>query len=476
MTHHHKRALFIFRQDLRIRDNTGLRKALSVAKEVIPVFIFDTDILDDFPDNDKRVGFLVDAVADVNEALHQAWSQLYTYHGKATNLIPELIKQRDCDCIVRNRSYGQWSRKRDVIVEQRADFNECIIYTTPDYLLVEPDLVDQRKVFTPFYKLRMQVPKIRQLTEAPKSINTPNKHPVHCNQFRVFLNNKPALLKQIGWAEQSVWSPADGKALLDRLPLKDYTEHRNFPAIDGGTARLSPHLAFGTVSIREVFHHALAHDAEWVNFDADHGTIFMDKKIFKNSFISELARREFWQHIAYYFPESWETEFQDKRRWLARNDDKKRLDKRKNGETGYPIVDAAMKQLKAENRMHGRCRMIVASFLTKDLMIDRRHGEEHFKNYLLDYDKAVNIGNRQRSASVWADPKPLRIFNPMLQSSRYDPKTDYITHRLPELKGQAINAIHDPLQYPLDYIEPIVDHYVMQRKARNMYKKESFDL
>jgi len=165
------------------------------------------------------------------------------------------------------------------------------------------------------------------------------------------------------------------------------------------------------------------------------------------------------------------TEFQEKRRHIQWSRNESLLKKWEMGETGYPIVDAAMKQLREENRMHGRARMIVASFLTKDMLIDRRLGEKVFAKYLLDYDFAVNIGNRQWSASVGADPKPLRIFNPILQSQRFSPTGSYIFRYLPELRDKPIDAVHDPLKNPLDYIQPIVDHYTMSKKAREAYKK-----
>lgn len=151
------------------------------------------------------------------------------------------------------------------------------------------------------------------------------------------------------------------------------------------------------------------------------------------TFINELARREFRQHINYYFPETRVVEFQEKKRKIERKSNAKLFENRCKGETGYPIVDAGMRQLQKENRMHGRVRMIVASFLCKDLLLDRRLGEQHFARYLIDYDTNVNIGNRQRSASVGADPKPLRIFNPILQSQKFDPECEYIVKYIPEL-------------------------------------------
>lgn len=173
----------------------------------------------------------------------------------------------------------------------------------------------------------------------------------------------------------------------------------------------------------------------------------------------------------HYFPETAMLEFQEKRRHIAWSRDEELLHKREMGQTGYPIVDAAMMQLREENWMHGRARMIVASFLTKDMLVDRRLGEKIFAKYLLDYDFAVNMGNRQWSASVGADPKPLRIFNPILQSQKFDPQGMYSKKYLPTVSNEPLAAIHDPLTHTLKYILPIVDHYEMSKKARAMYKQ-----
>lgn len=201
---------------------------------------------------------------------------------------------------------------------------------------------------------------------------------------------------------------------------------------------------------------------------------FPQEKNWADIIVSELAWREFWQHVSYWFPETtfekW-LEFQGKRKYVQRENNEERFERWKNGTTWYPIVDAWMRQLKEENWMHNRVRMIVASFLTKDLLIDRRWGEKHFADYLIDYDRNVNVGNRQRSASVWADPKPLRIFNPILQSKRFDPLCEYIYKRVPEVKGQPIPAIHDPIKYVLDYHTPVVDHYVRSKIAKTRYNE-----
>jgi deoxyribodipyrimidine photo-lyase len=237
-----------------------------------------------------------------------------------------------------------------------------------------------------------------------------------------------------------------------------YDETRNFPSIDG-SSKLSPYTRFWLLSIREVYREIL---------DKNQPTQTA-------TFISELARREYRQHTAHHFPESRIMEFQIRRRNLWRDNNKIFFKARCEGRTGYPIVDAAMRQLVSEKRMHNRTRMVVASFLTKDLLIDRRRGEQFFAQHLLDYDANVNIGNRQRSASVWADPKPIRIFSPMLQSSRFDADCIYIKKYLPELESFSPKQIHEPLKYDLSgswYPNPIIDHYERSKKAKAMYRGE----
>jgi len=190
-----------------------------------------------------------------------------------------------------------------------------------------------------------------------------------------------------------------------------------------------------------------------------------------DTFISELAWREFWYHIMHYFPQTRELEFQEKRRNLKWINNEEWYEAWKEGKTGYPIVDAGMRQLKEEGWIHNRVRMIVASFLTKDLLVDWRLGDKHFFLCLMDYDENLDIGNWQWAASVGADPKQLRIFNPILQSERFDPDCKYIKKYIPELKNIPPEKIHNPLKCELPYYNPIVNHYEMSRLAKEIYYK-----
>ena len=217
-----------------------------------------------------------------------------------------------------------------------------------------------------------------------------------------------------------------------------------------GSSRMSPYLRFGIISVRQLYNHI--------------------KKLSAQNYLFELGRREFWQHIAGRFPEARFLEFQEKRRDLKRENDEVLFQKFCAAQTGYPLIDAAILQLKKENWMHNRARMFVASFLCKDLLIDRRRGEEFFKKYLLDYDENINIGNWQRSASVGADPKPIRIFSPIRQAERFDPEAKYIQTYLPELEFIPIPSLHDPITYPIPaYPKPIVNHKERVPRAKEMY-------
>ena len=227
-----------------------------------------------------------------------------------------------------------------------------------------------------------------------------------------------------------------------------YDEQRNIPWIDGST-RLSPYIRFWIFSIREIY-----------------------EKIKDNQvLLSEIIWREFWYHIAYHFPFIYEYEFLERRRNILwdRDINSSKWKKFEAGETWYPLVDAAIKQLYETNWMHNRLRMVVASFLTKNLWIDWRIGEKWFKKYLIDYDEAVNIGNWQWSASVGADPKPVRIFNPLLQSERFDPEAVFIKKYLPTLKDVEPKKIHT-LDLEGIYYPPIVDQKDSALEARNRYK------
>lgn len=444
----HTTSLFIFRQDLRIHDNKGLVKAIEESENIIPIFVFDEKILSKFPKENKVIWFILDALKKLEKDLVEVWSYLSVYHGDTTKIIPELVKKYSVDAIYRNESYWYNAISRDVIVQQWCKENSIAHYPTHDFMMVPIDAVPVRKVFTPFYKLWQKHleanPELKKINHKPSNIQSPI----------IDRNPRSKIEPHLGADKNILWPIDFPLQRLQNFDFTTYNEKRNIPCIDW-SSRLSPYIRFGIVSVRELYEKA---EKEWAS-----------------TYISELAWREFWQHIYYHFPHTRTLEFQEKRRNIKRENSEEYFEAWKDGMTGYPMVDAWMRQLKAENRMHGRTRMVVASFLTKDLLIDRRRWEKHFAEYLIDYDTNVNIWNRQRSASVWADPKPLRIFSPMLQSERFDPDCVYIKKWIPELKEYSPKQIHNPLENDLWYAKPIVDHRERSKKAKELYRDSSME-
>lgn len=456
----YQRWLFVFRQDLRVQDNIWLYHAAQDCNELICLFVFDETVLAQSPTKDRRLGFLIDALKQLSTQLQAIGGRLYVTKWVPENVIPERIAQHHCDAFFCNRSYGPRSQSRDKQLQSWCQSNAIAYRDYQDFLLVEPLAVEQRKVFTPFYNLWKKhlastMPDFAQGHYTLQSAYAISSPTIARDNTRIYesIDAGDNIYRPVDWAQKRIQS----------FNLTNYEQTRNNIDIDG-TTRLSPYMRFGLVSIRELFQRGIhVHkNTYWARAGEE-----------KNHYISELAWREFWYHIMHYFPETAMLEFQEKRRHIAWSRDEELLHKREMGQTGYPIVDAAMHQLREENWMHGRARMIVASFLTKDMLVDRRLGEKVFAKYLLDYDFAVNIGNRQWSASVGADPKPLRIFNPILQSQKFDPQAVYIKKHLPALSNEVLPNIHDPLSYRLNYIEPIIDHYIMSKKARDAYMGRS---
>ncbi len=461
MNKKHAYGIFIFRQDLRITDNHWFFEACKQCEKIIPLFILDTTILEKFPKNDKRLHFQYNALYALHTELKRFGSSLYVIAWKSITIIKKLIEQESFTYLWRNRSYWNNAQTRDRSIKKLLKkYTTITLNETTDYLLVEPEKIPPMKVFTPYYNRWLAEPKHigmytpKSIPKTRSTLKWKNYDLIDPNTFKTY--------------SHPYWPVHTSSYFQNILPIAEYDASRNFPAKKWWTARLSPYLAFWIVSVRQILWLLINSSTPWVKLD--NKWVSMDKKTFNNSFVSELAWREFWQQIAYHFPESIIHAFLPKYRHIERTNNKEHFEARKQGNTWYPIVDAAMKQLLTENWMHGRCRMIVASFLTKDLQIDWKRWEEHFKNYLLDYDRNINIGNRQRSASVWADPKPLRIFNPILQSKKFDPQWEYIIHWIHELAWQPIPGIHDPLTYKLNYTQPIINHYEETKITRELYK------
>ena len=465
------RSLHIFRQDLRVQDNTSLLETAKQSKELLPVFIFDRLVLDHFPDRDARLGFLVRTLQSLRKQLQEIWSDLYVFYGKSTEIVAHLLKTYEFDHVSWNRSYGRNSRERDNQIKWSCNTLGVSYQEHDDYLLAEPYDIKPMKVFSPYYRRWLRHPKRWDLLEAKELPWLPHIiTQLSQESARIDLNNDQSdILNRIWWTDTPYRTVDLQPTRLRNIDMSNYPTDRNRPDLEG-TSRMSPYIRHGLLSPRQILQEVVDTNLPWVTIEG--WMITMNDKIFTNTYVSELAWREFRQQTAEHFPYSRNDAFLEKYQNLKRVNNKDWFKRWQDGTTGYPIVDAWMRELKATWWMHGRTRMIVASFLTKDLLIDRRRWRDHFKNYLLDHDENVNNWNWQWSASVGADPKPLRIFNPILQSQKYDPKGDYIRRRVPELANRHDKAIHDPIKYTLnEYYEPVVDHYVTSKYAKEIYYK-----
>lgn len=434
------RSLFIFRQDIRLQDNAALIEAMHTSNQVFPIFIHDTRAIEDFWVYDPRFGFIREVLESVDQELQKYGGRVTVYRWNPEIIIPELIEQYKIDAVFLNTSYSPRWKNRDESIMTYCGRSGVEFHSYQDFLLVEPQEVEQRKVFTPFSLL-----------------------------WKKFLASHPERLQMRWFDGYSVqwFVPEDRKEISEILPVpyhpywnlslgrermgrdfSHYDDLRNLPAIDGST-RLSPYIRFGVYSIRDIY-----------------------VKVAENpTLLSEIIWREFWYHIAYYFPFTYQMEFQERRRSIVWSHDESSYEWQRfiEWKTGYPLVDAAIRQLIETNWMHNRLRMVVASFLTKNLGIDWRMGEKWFKKYLIDYDEAVNFGNWQWSASVGADPKPVRIFNPLLQSEKFDPEAKFIKKYIPELQEVDPKKIHT-LELHGVYCAPIVDQKESARLARERYR------
>ncbi len=442
--------LFIFRQDLRTFDNTWLIEAIKNSENLLTIFVLDKNLIDWFWwFTDKKFLFLKEALLNLDKNLQELGWKLVIFYDKPEIIIPAIIKKYNINAVFTNKSYSRYGKKRDNNLELFCLENKVTFLQFADYLLVEPEAVPARKVFTPFYKLWQ-----KQIWE----IKIQNIKSLSCN-LEIFWENisnfdiKLFLNSLIPWEKHPYFTLDFLQSRLDNFDFSIYDDFRNDLDKDW-TSRLSVYLRFWLISVRE---------------------IYLKVKDLSPSFVSELAWREFWQHIDYYFPYAKELEFQERKRNIKWKYDPYLFQKWCMWETGYPVVDAAMKQLLETNWMHWRARMIVASFLTKDLLIDWRLGEAFFKKHLLDYDENVNFWNWQWSASVWADPKPLRIFNPCLQSAKFDTEAKFIKKYIKELENVRVKEIHNPIYNNLDYARIIVNHNEAQREARIAYKEAKKD-
>jgi len=435
----YKRIIYWFKRDLRIDDNRGFYEACINSNEIIPVFIFIPDILDKYKGQKERIGFIVDCLHLLSNRIEEKGGSLYCFYGKPTEIITYLIEKYKPQAIFTNKafSYTGEETEEDVIVRCREKAVDYLSYN--DNFLCDIEKIPYKKVFSHFYK-RWRENIICKIHPSPERINSP----------QIDEPDLKKTLKRIKYEPNSIWSAKAAYSRLKDFDFINYEQTRNRLDTDG-TSKLSPYIRFGVISLRQIY------KAASTKGDRD------------SQFIKELAWREFWYHIKLNFKGFKNIEFQEKRRNIKWLNNEEEIQAFIDAKTGYPIIDAAIRQLKAEGWMHNRARMIVASFLTKDLLSDWRIGEKFFREFLLDYDEVVNIGNWQWNASVGPDPRPFRIFNPVIQAEKFDPEGKFIRKYLPELKKYPTRMLHNPLKYKLYYHKPIVNHLERVRYTKSIF-------
>jgi deoxyribodipyrimidine photo-lyase len=426
--------IFWFRRDLRLDDNAGFYHALTESRDVLPLFIFDSNILDDLEEKqDRRIEFILNYVREMKQELEKHGSSLKVIHGKPLEVFKELSEQYDLQAVYTNHDYEPYARQRDEEVENFLQTKGINFHTFKDQLIFEKDEVVKKDVspytvFTPYMKKWKA--RLHEQDLAPFESE---------NHFDALYLTQPFALPTL---EELGFEATDGNFPPKRIPeevIRNYDQTRDYPA-QQGTSRLGVHLRFGTLSIRKVVKAAM----EW-----------------NETFLNELIWREFYMgNVLWHFPHVAERAFKSKYDKIPWRNNEEEFAAWCEGRTGYPIVDAGMRELNETGFMHNRIRMVTASFLSKHLLIDWRWGEAYFAEKLLDYELSSNNGGWQWAASSGCDAAPyFRIFNPESQVKKFDKDRKYIRRWVPEFEN--------PEKYP----EPIVDYQFGRERALETYKK-----
>lgn len=425
-------SIFWFRRDLRLTDNAGLYHALRSGKPVLPVFIFDSDILDELDEKyDKRVDFIHRSLQTIQELLIEIGSTLDILHTTPLEAFKKLTKKYEIEAVYTNDDYEPYARQRDKIIAEFLLSENIPFYSYKDQVIFEKNEVVKENgtpytVFTPYSKKWKATLNEFYLKAYPTE-----------KYFHKFYQSAPIVfpdLEQIGFLKTDINYQ---KPSLDTDIAKNYHATRDFPALNG-TTKLSAHLRFGTLSIRE---------------------LVQNVKNINESLLNELIWRDFYHMILWHFPEVINISFRSEYDNINWRNNEYEFNLWCEGKTGYPIIDAGMREMNQTGYMHNRVRMITASFLTKHLLIDWRWGEAYFAKKLLDYDLASNNGGWQWAAGCGCDAAPyFRIFNPYLQTEKFDGGLKYIRKWIPEI---------DCASYP----KPIVEHHDARERCLKVYKE-----
>ncbi|MEL6814254.1 MAG: FAD-binding domain-containing protein [Cyanobacteria bacterium J06598_3] len=471
--------LFWHRRDLRVHDNLGLAAARDRTRKVIGLFCLDPGILDSDDIAPARVAYMIGSLAELQESYQSAGSELLILKGNPKTAIPKLAEALAAKAVYWNRDVEPYSRQRDTEVASNLKEIGIDLQTKFwDQLLHDPDTIKTGggkpyKVYGPFWRNWLGHEKSGPVDALKDATGLSADEKAIANKAGAVAL---PTAEELGYAWEHGFPLAPGEAAaLDQLEIfcddqraiAEYDVQRNLPA-NPGTSLLSAALKFGTLGIRTVWQ-ASAEAYSRARSEETHQNI--------RTWQQELAWREFYQGVMYFFPELADGPYRDHFKDFPWDNNEAHFQAWCEGKTGYPIVDAAMRQLNATGWMHNRCRMIVASFLTKDLIIDWRWGEKYFMQHLVDGDLSANNGGWQWSASSGMDPKPLRIFNPASQAKKYDAEADYIREWIPEIRhlntGVLITGDIPPLVLEgTGYPEPIVVHKQRQAEFKARYKSQ----
>lgn len=425
-------ALFWHRRDLRIDDNKGLFEALKQNEIVHPIFIFDKSILDKLPNNDQRILFIYQEIESLKKSYQNLGSELWVYYGEPSEIIPKIAEELNCSSVYFNNDYEPYALQRDQEIQLSLNNIKIEFIGNKDHVIFEKNevLKDDGKpytIFTPYsrkWKANLKEEDLREYSIEKYSGNLVQKQ-----QEKALIT-----LEEMGF-ESKVLHEFPDRIAKNEI-LKNYHLSRNFPAVKG-TSKLSLHLRFGTISIRN-----LALIAREQN----------------ETYLNELIWRDFYQMIIFHFPKSAENSFKAQYDKIIWEKNEVHFDAWCTGKTGYPIVDAGMRELNATGFMHNRVRMVVASFLTKHLLLDWRLGAAYFAEKLLDFELASNTGGWQWAAGCGCDAAPyFRVFNPQAQQEKFDKSFEYIKKWVPEYGTSS-------------YPEPIIEHKFARERILQRFK------
>ncbi|KAF0203539.1 MAG: hypothetical protein FD170_966 [Bacteroidetes bacterium] len=421
--------VFWFRRDLRLNDNHALYQALTSGNKVLPLFIFDTGILDKLNEDDKRLVFIHNQIHNLNKAIESFGRSLQVFHGEPAAIMEMLASQHNIRAVYCNHDYEPYSIARDTAIASLLKSKGISLETFKDQVLFEKSEIVKSDnspyvVFTPYSRRWLEM---KQKTGVPLY---PSEN--FLQNFAAVDSTEIPTLSQMGFKEQDVRFSAPE---INEGILNSYAETRNFPGLDN-TTRLGHHLRFGTISIRDCIKAGEKHSQVWLN---------------------ELIWREFFMQILWHFPKVEKSAFRSGYDKIIWNNDPEDFEKWCTGNTGYPLVDAGMRELNQTGFMHNRVRMVVASFLTKHLLIDWRWGEAYFAEKLLDFELSSNNGNWQWAAGSGCDAAPyFRIFNPSEQLKKFDKEFTYVKHWVPEYSS-------------INYVQPMVDHQFARQRCLSAY-------